>query len=164
MRPLVVALQPHHWPAVRTIYEEGIAGGNATFETRAPSWQEWDQSHMECCRLVALDGERVLGWAALSPVTSRCVYSGVAEASVYVAGSAQGQGVGKQLLQALIRSSEEAGIWTVQASMFPENVASQALHRACGFRVVGQRERIAQLNGRWRDTILMERRSTEVGQ
>lgn len=161
---LVATLQRQHWPAVRAIYEEGIAGGDATFESQTPSWDEWNSAHLECCRLVALKAEEVIGWAALSPVSTRHVYRGVAEVSVYVATVAQGQGVGRQLLETLIRASEDAGIWTLQASIFPENVASLALHRACGFREVGRRERIGRRDGRWRDTILMERRSKRAGQ
>jgi L-amino acid N-acyltransferase YncA len=147
------------WPAVRVIYAEGIATGNATFETEVPSWEAWNKAHLEQCRLVARTEKRVLGWAALAPVSGRCVYAGVAEVSIYVAALARGRGVGKALLQALIAASEQAGIWTLQAGIFPENEASLRLHRACGFRQVGFRERIGQLAGVWRDVVLMERRS-----
>ncbi len=161
------------WKAVRAIYRQGIATGNATFETDAPAWDEWDANHRRDCRLVArgddsprsaAEGEgRVVGWAALSPVSGRCIYAGVAEVSVYVAAPARGAGVGKALLQALVVESERAGIWTLQGGIFPENAASIALHEACGFRQVGVRERIGQMESVWRDVVLMERRSEEVG-
>ncbi len=152
-------MTPADWPAVRTIYEEGIATGDATFETGAPAWENWDQGHMPSPRLVAREGTRVLGWATLSPVSGRCVYAGVAEVSVYVAAVARGQGVGSALLAELVARSERAGLWTLQAGIFPENKASIALHEKRGFRVVGRRERLGQLKGIWRDVILMERRS-----
>ncbi|HEY7705638.1 MAG TPA: GNAT family N-acetyltransferase [Gaiellaceae bacterium] len=148
------------WPAVRSIFEQGIADGDATFETEAPEWAAWDRSHT--LRLVAEAGGKVLGWAALSPVSDRCVYEGVAEDSVYVAGSAQGRGVGRALLSELVRRAEADGIWTVQAGIFPENRASLALHERCGFRVVGTRERLGCHHGTWRDVVLLERRSKEV--
>ena len=165
------------WPVVREIYREGIATGNATFETELPDWEKWDSVHHKHCRLVALEpiaedaGDfliplgklRVLGWAALSPVSSRIVYSGVAEVSVYVAANTRGSGVGKFLLQALIEESELHGIWTLQAGIFPENVASIALHKSCGFRKVGVRRRIGKLGEVWRDVLLLERRSARVG-
>ena len=155
-----------HWPAVRAIYEQGLATGQATFTTAAPTWAEWDGSHLAACRLVAVaapDG-LVRGWAALSPVSSRCVYGGVAEVSLYVAAEVRGQGVGRGLLAALVAASEEKGLWTLQAGIFPENTASVRLHQAAGFRLVGRRERIGQLRGQWRDTLLLERRSAVVGQ
>lgn len=152
-----------HRERVLEIYREGIATGDATFETAAPTWERWDTSHRKTCRLVATDGGRVSGWAALSNVSAREVYAGVAEVSVYVASDARGRGVGRALLEALVRESESDGVWTLQASIFPENVASLALHRACGFREVGRRERVAKLAGRWRDTVLLERRSNRVG-
>jgi L-amino acid N-acyltransferase YncA len=158
-------LQPGDWPAAAAIYAAGIASGNATFETAPPSWQRWDVSHLPDHRLVArygTDGE-VVAWAALAPVSDRCAYAGVAEDSVYVAESARGQGVGRRLLAALLEGAEQAGIWTVQTGIFPENAASVALHRRCGFRVVGVRERLGQLHGRWRDVLLLERRSARVG-
>jgi L-amino acid N-acyltransferase YncA len=151
------------WPAVRAIYEQGIVRGDATFETEAPSWEDWNRAHLEGHRLVALQGDDVVGWAALSPVSGRCVYEGVTEDSVYVADEAQGRGVGRALLEELIARSERDGIWTIQAGVFPENEASLALHRRCGFRVVGVRERIGRHHGVWRDVVLMERRSEEVG-
>ena len=157
-------LTADHWPAVRAIYEAGIATGNATFETQAPTWEAWDKSHLEHSRLVALSTDgTVLGWAALSPVSSRCVYGGVAELSIYIAATARGQGVGQQLLQALIQASEANGIWTLQAGTFAENAASIGLHTQAGFRLIGYRERIGQHHGVWRNTVQMERRSPTVG-
>jgi L-amino acid N-acyltransferase YncA len=155
-------LRPDDWPAVRAIYEAGIATGNATFETAAPAWEPWDAAHLPAHRLLARDDGRVLGWAALAPVSVRCAYAGVAEVSVYVAPQAQGRGVGRALLAALVGSAERAGIWTVQAGIFPENQASVRLHQACGFRVVGVQERQGRLHGRWRDVLLLERRSPLV--
>ena len=151
------------WPLIRGIYLEGIATGEATFETEAPSWEEWDAAHLSFGRLVARAGENVSGWAALSPVSRRKAYAGVAEVSVYVAARNRGKGVGRALLDRLIEESEQNGIWTLQAAVFPENAATLALHKRCGFREVGRRERISKLNGRWRDTILLERRSRIVG-
>jgi len=152
-------MTPDDWEQVRAIYCEGLREGNSTFETEAPSWEAWDDAHHKRPRLVMRAGDRVLGWAALSPVSKRRVYSGVAEVSVYVTGSARGKGIGRALLEVLIEASEQAGIWTLQASIFPENTASIELHLRCGFRELGRRERIARLNGVWRDTILFERRS-----
>ena len=156
------ALRPDDWPAVRAIYEAGIASGDATFETAAPTWEAWDASHLPGHRLVARDGDRVVGWTALAPVSERCAYAGVAEDSIYVAAEARGQGVGRELLAAVVSSAELAGIWTVQTGIFPENRASVRLHLACGFRVVGVRERLGRLHGRWRDVLLLERRSPLV--
>jgi L-amino acid N-acyltransferase YncA len=152
------------WVDVRAIYLEGIETGNATFETEAPSWEAWDSAHMPEPRLAARDGNgRVLGWAALTPVSGRCVYASVGDLSVYVAASVRGRGVGRALLEALIEASERAGIWTLQAGIFPENFASLELHRGCGFREVGRRERIGKLKGVWRDVLLLERRSGAIG-
>lgn len=151
------------WPAVRDIYAEGIATGNATFETDVPDWTKWDSGHHKDCRFLARDGEEILGWAALSPVSTRQVYKGVAEVSIYVAESARGRGVGKALLKVLIEASERRGIWTLQAGIFPQNVASIQLHKTCGFREVGLRHRVGQLAGAWRDVCLLERRSGSVG-
>ncbi|HEY7575573.1 MAG TPA: GNAT family N-acetyltransferase [Thermoanaerobaculia bacterium] len=159
LRPLVA----EDWPAVRAIYEEGIATKNATFETAAPSWDVWDAKHAKAARLVAVTAEAVVGWAALSPVSDRCAYAGVAEVSVYVASAARGQGVGLRLLRELVAQSEQQGIWSLQAGILPENAASLAIHERCGFRVVGTRERLGQLDGRWRDVVLLERRSRAVG-
>lgn len=156
-------MEPGDWDAVRAIYREGIATRNATFETDAPGWEKWDRDRLSCCRLVARDGTGVLGWAALSPVSSRPVYAGVAEASIYVAARARDRGVGAVLLQALITASEQAGIWTLQAGIFPENAASLRMCQRAGFRIVGTRERIGRMDGRWRDTVLMERRSAVAG-
>ena len=155
---------PAHWPEARAVYLEGVATGDATFETEAPDWERWDASHLRACRLVALaeDG-RVAGWAALSPVSARKVYAGVAEVSVYVGAGFRGRGLGRALLEALVRESEAEGIWTLQAGIFPENVASVELHKSCDFREVGRRERVGRLRGRWRDTVLLERRSRTVG-
>lgn len=151
------------WPAVRTIFEEGIATRNATFETKAPSWGEWDAGHIKECRLVATDAERVVGWAALSMVSSRCVYAGVAEVSVYITADARGRRIGRRLLQALVQESEQSGLWTLQAGIFPENGPSIAVHEQCGFRMIGRREKLGQMDGRWRDVLLFERRSSVTG-
>lgn len=150
------------WQQVRAIYLEGIRSGHSTFETEAPSWEKWDEGHLQFARLVMRDGETVLGWAALSPVSKRDVYRGVAEVTVYVSENACGKGIGRALLEALIDESEKNGVWTLQASIFPENTASVQLHLRCGFREVGRRERIAMLNGVWRDTLLFERRAATI--
>lgn len=160
---VIESMTPDDWQAVRTVYLEGIATGEATFETEAPSWETWDAAHLSFARLVARDGDNVSGWAALSPVSQRKAYLGVAEVSVYVAAHSRGKGVGKALLELLIRESERNGIWTLQAAVFPENAATLALHEGFGFREVGRRERISKLDGNWRDTILLERRSEIVG-
>jgi phosphinothricin acetyltransferase len=151
------------WPTVRAIYEEGIATGNATFEQSAPGWDTWDAAHLPGCRMVAHSGEELLAWAALSPVSCRCVYAGVAEVSIYVAARARGRGIGLALLSALVEASERADIWTLQAGIFPENAASIELFRKAGFRALGRRERLGQMEGRWRDVVLMERRSQIAG-
>ena len=156
-------MQVEDWDKVCSIYMEGLETGQATFEPEAPAWGRWDANHLPFARLVAREGGRIKGWAALSPVSARRVYAGVAEVSVYVGRDFRGGGVGRALLEALIQTSERAGIWTLQASIFPENRASIRLHIGCGFREVGRRERIAKLNGVWRDTILLERRSELVG-
>jgi phosphinothricin acetyltransferase len=160
---VVASFEPAHWDAARRIYLEGIATGNATFETDAPTWEAWDRGHLEGLRVVALDDDGdVVGWAALSPVSDRCVYGGVAEESVYVAEAARGRGVGRLLLEELIRRSEAAGIWTIQTGIFPENETSLRLHEGVGFRVVGVRERIGKQHGTWRDVVFLERRSPHV--
>ncbi|WP_436488694.1 N-acetyltransferase family protein [Chitinophaga sp. ARDCPP14] len=159
----ILPMTATHGPQVLAIYEAGISTGNATFQTAAPSWEEWDQSHLKNCRLVATEDNRILGWAALTPVSSRCVYAGVAEVSVYVAPDARGKGIGKALLQTLIEQSEENKLWTLQAGIFPENTGSIKIHEACGFRIVGRRERIGKMGDTWRDTLLLERRSKKVG-
>jgi L-amino acid N-acyltransferase YncA len=150
------------WPAVSAIYADGIATRNATFETAVPSWDEWERAHMSNYRLVGRVDDEIVGWAALSRVSDRQCYSGVAEDSVYVRNGHHGQGVGHALLSALVSRAEAAGVWTIQAGVFPENLPSLKLHVACGFRVVGVRERIGQLDGAWRDVVLLERRSKEI--
>jgi L-amino acid N-acyltransferase YncA len=158
------AMEPTDWPDVRRIYEEGIATGRATFETQAPEWEAWDASHRRECRFVARRGGRVVGWIALSAVSRRHVYRGVAEVSVYVGEEARGSGVGRALFERLIPDSEAAGIWTVQAGVQAENEASLALHEAMGFRRVGVRQGFGQnAEGVWRDVVLLERRSASVG-
>jgi L-amino acid N-acyltransferase YncA len=156
-------MRSEDWPPVREIYREGITTGNATFETELPEWWKWDSGHRQDCRLIAREGEHVLGWAALSRVSTRRVYCGVAEVSVYVAAGARGSGIGKALLKGLIEESERHEIWTLQAGIFPENIASIALHKALGFREVGVRKRIGKLGEVWRDVLLFERRSLTVG-
>ncbi len=159
----IEAMLPADWPAVRSIYAEGIAAGNATFETETPDWEQWNRAHVESCRLVARSAGELLGWAVLTRVSARPAYAGVAEVSVYVAERARGTGIGTRLLQALVEESERAGFWTLQAGIFSENTASVRVHERCGFRVVGTREKIAALHGVWRDTTLMERRSKATG-
>ena len=168
-------MTPADWPAVRRIYAAGIATGNATFETAAPDWDAWHRSHLPQCRLVArpagddtlasdtMGGDTVLAWAALSPVSARACYAGIAEHSVYVDATRRGQGIGKTLLAALSAASEDAGFWMLQSAIFPENAASIAIHLACGFRIMGRRKRVAMLHGVWRDTVVVERRSRIVG-
>lgn len=160
---MIRVMEAADWPAVREIYEQGIATGHATFETRAPAWEAWDAGHLREPRFVTVDDGGVAGWAALSPVSGRCVYAGVAEVSIYIAASRRGRGLARPLLSELIEASEHAGVWTLQAGIFPENVASVSLHQACGFRVVGRRERLGQMGGTWRDVLLLERRSTVAG-
>ena len=159
-------MPPDVWPAVREIYLEGIATGNATFETELPEWEKWDSAHRKDCRLVARETGQasiILGWAALSPVSARRVYAGVAEVSIYIAAAARGRGIGKALLHPLVEESERIGLWTLQAGIFPENTASIKLHKSYGFREVGIRHRIGQLGDTWRDVLLLERRSANVG-
>jgi len=159
IRPLVA----EDWEFVRSIYLAGIATGQATFETEAPTWERWNIAHLPTSRFVATAKESVVGWAALSPVSTRSVYAGVAEVSVYIDSECRGRGIGRALLERLVSESERNDIWTLQASIFPENVASISLHKSCGFREVGTRERIGQMEGVWLDTILLERRSRLVG-
>ncbi|QNG59852.1 N-acetyltransferase [Bacillus sp. PAMC26568] len=147
------------WDQVKWIYLDGIATGNATFETDAPSWESWDESHSNTCRLVAKGENEVLGWAALSPVSERCVYAGVADISIYISQTSKGQGIGTALLRSIIDLSEKEGFWTLQAGIFPENTPSLKLHKKAGFREVGIRERIGKMNGVWRDVVFLERRS-----
>jgi L-amino acid N-acyltransferase YncA len=155
---LIRDLREDDWPAVAAIYREGIETVDATFETEVPGWERWNEAHLPGHRLVAEVDGAVVGWAALTPYSSRAVYRGVAEESVYVTGRMHGRGVGRRLLEALIASARQGGIWTLQAGVFPENAASLALHERCGFRRVGVRERIAQRHGVWRDVVLLERR------
>jgi L-amino acid N-acyltransferase YncA len=158
------ALLETDYASVSEIYLHGIASGNATFEMEAPTWEAWDKNHLKACRLVAVDDhDQVMGWAALAPVSGRCVYAGVAELSVYVHRDFQGKGVGKRLLQVLVLESEKENLWTLQAGIFPENKASIKIHEQCGFRQVGYHERIGKMKNTWRDTILMERRSKVIG-
>ena len=158
----VDALTVADWPAVRAIFADGIATRNATFETEPPSWDDWNAAHLREHRLAARDGSGLVGWAALTPYSSRAAYAGVAEVSIYVAAGRHGRGIGSALLGELVTRTETAGIWTLQAGIFPENVASLRLHFAHGFHVVGVRERIGRLAGDWRDVALLERRSREV--
>lgn len=158
---IVRDLRPDDWPSVRAIYEDGIRSG-ATFESKAPSWEAWDAAHPEL-RLVAERDGAIVGWAALSPYSARHCYRGVGDVSVYVGETARGAGVGRLLLEELVERSEQAGYWTLNAGLFPENEASLRLHEACGFRLIGVRERLGELDGVWRDTIWLERRSDVVG-
>ncbi|MEO8795635.1 MAG: N-acetyltransferase family protein [Daejeonella sp.] len=157
------ALLPKHWPAVKEIYEQGIETGIATLETKAPEWEAWDKAHLVHSRFIAEDQKEILGWAALSAVSGRCVYAGVAEVSIYIAAKARGKGIGKILLEKLISESEKQNLWTLQAGIFKENIASIALHEKCGFRTIGYREKIGKLKNEWKDVALLERRSKLVG-
>lgn len=159
----IIQMLPEHWEAVAAIYQHGIATKQATFQTAAPSWAEWDKGHLPQLRYVFLQEGAVAGWAALSPVSGRCVYAGVCEVSVYIHEDFRGRGIGKLLLQKLIDESEKQGIWMLQSGIFPENLASIALHEKLGFRKVGYREKIGKMDGEWRDTVLMERRSKTTG-
>ena len=156
-------MEPCNWEKVKIIYEAGIATGVATFEVSAPGWEQWDKGHLSFARLIAVNEETVLGWAALSAVSGRCVYGGVAEVSVYIADDHRGKGIGKALLQALITESEANGIWTLQAGIFTDNTASVKLHEGVGFRLIGYREKIGKLKGQWKDNFILERRSKIVG-
>lgn len=159
----IQTMSPSDWASVSQIYREGIETGVATFEKEVPTWEDWNINHLDACRWVARMGEDLIGWAALSPVSSRCVYGGVAEVSLYVTQRMRGNGVGEQLLAQLITSSEAEGYWTLQSGIFPENIGSLRLHNKLGFRKIGYRERIGQLDGVWKDNILMERRSSKTG-
>ena len=160
---VIQPMTPADWPTVRSIYADGIATGNATFETQAPDWDTWDRNHLPTCRVVARRSGLVVAWAALSPVSSRACYAGVAEHSIYVDETHRGLGIGKNLLCEFVQQTETAGFWTLQSSIFPENRASIAIHLACGFRILGRRKRVAMLNGVWRDTVIVERRSAVAG-
>lgn len=159
----VINIEAHHYPEISRIYLEGIATGNATFQTIAPSWDDWDKSHLKECRIILVDDMKIMGWAALTPVSSRCVYAGVSEVSVYVDALQRGKGIGKKLLKELIMQSEASGIWTLQSGIFPENKSSIRIHEECGFRIIGYREKIGNMKGIWRDNIIMERRSKVIG-
>jgi phosphinothricin acetyltransferase len=159
----IVPMTEQDWDAVREIYLQGIATGDATFEQSVPDYKEWDEHHLPTCRLIARWNSKVLGWAALSRVSARRVYEGVAEVTIYIAEDVRGRGLGRKLLRALVEASEQHGIWTLQAGILAENAVSIRLHQKAGFRTVGTRVRIGCLNGQWRDTVLMERRSTVVG-
>ena len=159
----IAPLAAADWDEVARIYAEGIATRLATFESEVPAWEEWDGAHLPGHRLIARDGGRVVGWAALAPVSSRCAYAGVAEVSVYVAAASRSRGVGTALLAALVESSEADGLWTLEAGILPENEASVRMHERCGFRVVGRRERLGRMRGEWRDVLLLERRSAVTG-
>lgn len=154
---------PQDYAQLAEIYKQGVETGIATFQNDIPDWESWDKSHLSKGRLGAFEGERMLGWAALTPVSSRCVYAGVAEVSIYIASGERGRGVGEMLLQQLITQSEQAGLWTLQSGIFPENKGSIRLHEKCGFRPIGYREKIGQKDGVWKDNIIMERRSKTVG-
>ncbi|TAI47237.1 GNAT family N-acetyltransferase [Flagellimonas allohymeniacidonis] len=156
-------MKPEDWVQVSQIYQEGINTGLATFEQQIPSYKSWDQAHVKSCRIVAEEGNQLLGWAALSPVSSRCVYGGVGEVSVYVGALSRGKGVGKALLKKLVEESEKAGFWTIQSGIFPENGASIELHEKVGFRFIGKRERVGKINGMWKDNLLFEKRSNTIG-
>lgn len=156
-------IEAKDYPQVAAIYLQGIATGFATFQTEATNWEEWDKSHLKECRIAAFESNQLAAWAALSPVSSRCVYAGVAEVSIYVAEDFRGKGVGRLLLTELVRQSEATGLWTLQSGIFSENTASIKLHEQCGFRMIGTREKIGMKDGIWKDNILMERRSKTVG-
>jgi L-amino acid N-acyltransferase YncA len=152
------------WQQVSNIYLEGIKTGTATFQTEVPTWEAWDKGHIKCCRLAAKFGDKVLGWAALSPTSSRCVYKGVAEVSIYIGKEYKEQGIGSALLKNLIKESEKNGFWTLQSGIIAKNTASIALHKKCGFREVGIREKVAKMNNKdWLDVVFMERRSKTAG-
>jgi L-amino acid N-acyltransferase YncA len=156
-------IEEQDYPELSRIYLNGISTGHATFQKTAPSWKEWDESHLENCRICVVDDDKLVGWAALTPVSSRCVYAGVAEVSIYVDERRRGKGIGTLLMDQLIKESEQEGIWTLQAGIFPENISSIELHKRSGFRVIGVRERIGNMDGVWRDNLILERRSNIVG-
>ena len=159
----IIKIEAHHYPQIAVIYLQGIATSNATFQTEATNWEDWDKSHLQHSRLAAFVENEMAGWAALSPVSSRCVYGGVGEVSIYIADKFRGKGIGKLLFSQLISESEKNNLWTLQSGIFPENIGSIKLHESCGFRKIGYRERIGKMNGVWRDNIIMERRSKTVG-
>ncbi len=155
----IKSMLPEHWSEVAIIYQDGVETGMATFEKEIPSWEVWDSNHIKACRIIAVLNKKIVGWAALSPVSSRCVYGGVGEVSVYVSNGFRGNQIGEKLLRRLIMESEENGLWTIQSSVFPENIGSIKLHEKVGFRKIGYREKIGALNGVWKDNILLEKRS-----
>ena len=159
----IQTLEFKHWEFVKNIYEQGIATGNATFQTYTPTWKEWDESHLQHSRVVGVVNNEVIGWAALTPVSGRCVYAGVAEVSIYINTLFSGKGYGKKFLESLITISELNNIWTLTVGIFPENKASISIHEKSGFKILGTREKIGQMNGKWRDVLLLERRSKTVG-
>lgn len=159
----ITVINSAHFSEIAAIYKQGLETGNATFETSVPAWKDWDKSKLKHSRLAAVIGHTVVGWAALSAVSDRCVYGGVAEVSIYVSNAHKGKGIGKALMSKLIEESEANGIWTLQSGMFPENEATIALHQSFDFRIIGYREKIGKLGNTWRDSIIMERRSKTVG-
>ena len=159
----IQALLEKHYPQVMRIHSEGIATGQATFEKSPPDWNYWNQNHLSLCRFVAIEKNKIIGWAALTPISGRCVYAGVAEVSVYVSAAKRGKGIGKLLLQSLINESEKNNIWTLQAGIFAENSVSIKIHEQTGFRKVGVREKLGKMNEIWRDVFLLERRSKLAG-
>ena len=159
----ILNIQPGHFSQVAEIYKQGIETGLATFQNDIPLWEAWNSSHLQQCRISAFENNQMIGWAALTPVSGRCVYAGVAEVSIYVAAAFRGRGVGELLLNRLIKESEDAGIWTLQSGIFPENTGSVHLHEKCGFRKIGYREKIGKKDNVWKDNIIMERRSKTVG-
>ncbi|MCW3170615.1 GNAT family N-acetyltransferase [Chryseobacterium sp. 09-1422] len=159
----IIPIHKDHFPEIAEIYMQGLETGNATFETTLPTWEEWDKAKLKHSRLVAIIDNTVVGWAALSAVSDRCVYGGVAEVSIYISNDYQGKGIGKALMQKLIEESESNGIWTLQSGMFPENETTVALHKSAGFRMIGHREKVGKLGNTWRNTIMMERRSKTIG-
>jgi phosphinothricin acetyltransferase len=163
MNILLRPMTENDWPSVAEIYKQGIETGNATFEKDIPTWEKWNAGHLPDCRIVATIDDSVIAWAALTPVSGRCVYAGVGEVSVYVSNKYQGLKIGTKILEKLISESEESGVWTLQAGIFPENKASIKIHENLGFRLVGFREKIGKMDGIWRDTILLERRSKIIG-
>jgi len=164
IKNIVRSMKASDWESVASIYKEGLATGAATFETKVPPFETWDAAHLKTCRIVAVHADKVIGWAALSPVSGRCVYGGVAEVSIYISGISRGLGVGKLLMEQLIIESEKEGLWTLQSGIFPENEASIQLHKTMGFRYIGKREKIGRtIEGEWKDNVLFERRSTVIG-
>lgn len=159
---VLVSMQGSDWPEVERIYLEGMATKNATFETQSPGWEAWNKAHRTDCRIVAKAGNNIVGWAALSNVSSRCVYAGVAEVSIYIDSKYRGKGVGDKLMAQLVKESEQNGLWTLQAGIFPENKSSIALHLKHGFRILGVREKVGKMDDHWRDVTLLERRSKVI--